>query len=270
MNKNTNMNPNMIKEQWNKWSDTWYLKHRTDEVIKRIISSPVSAFHRMTYSVIQEAMPDLSGKRILVPSSGDNHAVYAFHLMGANVTSCDISEKQIENAYNIARKYDWDIEFILDDTMKLTEISPDAYDFVYTSNGVHIWINDLQSMYTNIQRVLKQNGTYIMFDIHPFMRPFGITAGKTITVKKPYDVIGPLGEIPTYQWRIQDIMNAMIGANLNVSRVEEMYAEDGSFWVDDSSKDGEGLSEQELKDYCNWRENPLAAIPQWLCIQAIK
>ncbi|NOU90605.1 methyltransferase domain-containing protein [Paenibacillus sp. LMG 31460] len=265
-----NNSTNVIKDNWNQWSETWYQKYRTDEVITKIITSPKSAFHHMTYSIIQEAIPDLNGKRVLVPSSGDNHAVFAFHLMGAKVTSCDISEKQLENGYAIAKKHDWDIEFICDDTMKLTKINSKEYDFVYTSNGVHVWINDLKSMYNNIQRVLKQDGTYIMFDIHPFMRPFGIASRETIKVEKPYDLIGPFGEVPTFKWRMQDIMNAIISSNFNVRRIEEMYAEDGSFWVDDSTDEGERLSEQDLENYCNWHKNPLAAIPQWLSIKAIK
>lgn len=94
-----------------------------------------------------------------------------------------IFRKTSRERLSYCENHDWDIEFICDDTMKLTKISPNAYDFVYTSNGVHIWINDLESMYNNIYRVLKPTGTYIMFDIHPFMRPFGITASKTITVE---------------------------------------------------------------------------------------
>lgn len=265
-----NDSTNIIKDRWNHWSDTWYQKYRTDEAIKKIINSPAAAFQRMTYSMIREAIPDLNGKRILVPSSGDNHAVFAFHLLGAKVTSCDISEKQLENAYNIAVNRGWDIEFVCDDTMKLSKINNSEYDFVYTSNGVHIWINDLESMYSNIQRVLKQKGTYIMFDIHPFMRPFGTTTREAITVEKPYDLIRPFGEVPTFKWRIQDIMNAIISSALNLKRIEEMYAEDGSFWVDDSKDDVEGLSEQDLEDFCNWHKNPLAAIPQWLSLTAIK
>lgn len=261
---------NVIKDKWNGWSNTWYQKKRTDEVITKIITSPESAFHRMTYSMIQETVPDFNGKRVLVPSSGDNHAVFAFHLMGAKVTSCDISEKQLENAYVIANNHGWDIEFICDDTMKLTKVNSNEYDFVYTSNGVHVWINDLASMYNNIERVLKRNGKYMMFDIHPFMRPFGIKAGEIITIEKPYDVTGPFGEVPTFKWRMQDIMNAIVFSNLDIRRIEEMYAEDGSFWVDDSSDEGKLMSEQELENYCDWHKNPLAAIPQWLSIEAIK
>lgn len=263
-------NENVIKNKWNEWSDTWYLKKRTDEVIANIINSPASAFHRTTYSLIQEAIPDLKGKKVLVPSSGDNHAVFALHLLGAKVTSCDISEKQIEHAHFIASKHGWDIEFMCDDTMTLSKVNSDEYDFVYTSNGVHVWISDLSSMYTNIARVLKQEGRYLMFDIHPFMRPFGIKAGNALAVEKPYDITGPFGEVPTYKWRIQDMVNAIAASNLTIRHIEEMYAEDGSFWVDDSTDKGEGLSREELEDYCDWHKNPLAALPQWLSIAAFK
>ncbi|SDX08248.1 class I SAM-dependent methyltransferase [Paenibacillus sp. CF384] len=261
---------NVIKDSWNHWAETWYLKYRTPEAIAKIIRSPETAFHRVTYSMLQEAIPNLSGKKVLVPSSGDNHAVFAFHLMGAKVTSCDISENQLEHAAAIAKSHNWDIDFICEDTMHLSTINSNEYDFVYTSNGVHVWIHDLKTMYRNIERVLKPCGTYLMFDIHPFMRPFGITVGDTVKVERPYDFTGPHGDVPTYKWRMQDLMNAMISANLSIGRIEEMVEEDGSFWVDDSTDEGEHLSEQELANFCNWRMNPLAALPQWLSLLATK
>lgn len=39
-----------------------------------------------------------------MPSSGDNYAVFAFHLMGAIVTSCDIAERQVENSACITNR----------------------------------------------------------------------------------------------------------------------------------------------------------------------
>ncbi|REE85351.1 hypothetical protein A8990_11280 [Paenibacillus taihuensis] len=112
----------IIKDQWNEWADSWYLRYRTDEAIAKIIDDPASAFHPATYAIIREALPNLQGKRVCVPSSGDNHAVYAFQLLGAQVTSCDISEKQIANSSSIARKHGWDIEFVVDDTMQLGRV----------------------------------------------------------------------------------------------------------------------------------------------------
>ena len=265
MNKN-----NRVKEAWNLWSDTDFAKFRSEERISELIARPESAFHPTTYSMLKETFPDLQGKRICVPSSGDNHAVFAFHLMGATVTSCDFSERQLENASDIARYHGWDIEFICDDTMKLSNIKSDEYDFVYTSNGVHVWIHDLHAMYDNIHRILHHKGVYIMFDIHPFLRPFGIQVTEQLNVVNPYHITGPFGDIPTYKWRIQDLMNAMISSGFHMKHIEEMYAETGLFWVDDSKNEGDSMTKKELDDMCNWRLNPLAALPQWLSIRAVK
>lgn len=258
----------IVKEAWNEWSDTDFAKYRSEERISKLIAHPESAFHPTTYSMINEIFPNLKGKRICVPSSGDNHAVFAFHLMGARVTSVDISERQLENSAAIAREHSWDIEFICDDTMELSKIKSGEYDFVYTSNGVHVWINDLSAMYQNINRILKNNGVYMMYEVHPFTRPFGDNTEK-LTVVKPYDSIGPFGEIPTYTWRLQDIINAIVSSGLNIKHLEEMYAEYNTYWFEVSSK-REGMSKEEIDKLYQWEHNPLAAIPQWLSIHATK
>ncbi|MCS7459414.1 class I SAM-dependent methyltransferase [Paenibacillus doosanensis] len=260
-----------VKRIWNEWSETWYQRYRTDKAIAKIIQNPESAFHRTTFSMIKAALPDLKGKKVLVPSSGDNLAVFALHMMGAKVTSCDISEKQIEHSSNLAGKYGWDIEFICDDTMRLSSVKSDEYDFVYTSNGVHVWIADLNSMYSSIRRILKKGGAYIMFDIHPFLRPFELDKGK-LTLVKPYDAAGPflIDEVPRLHWRMQDIVNAIISSGLSVKHIEEMFAEDGSFWVDESTSEGDSLSAQELEDLRNWKLNSMAGLPQWVSIHAVK
>lgn len=162
---NNSNTQHIIRDQWNQWAESWYLRYRTDEAIAKIINDPASAFHPVTYALIREAFPSLQGKRVCVPSSGDNHAVYAFHLLGAQVTSCDISEKQIASSAAIASKHGWEIEFLVEDTMRLGSVADEAYDLVYTSNGVHVWIHDLKAMYRNVRRILKDGGSSIMFDI---------------------------------------------------------------------------------------------------------
>lgn len=258
-----------IKNFWNQRSDNYYSELGIDERILKIIKNPESEFHHTTYSLIKEAFPNFEGKKICVPSSGGNEAVFAFHLMGAKVTSVDISIKQMENAVTIAKNNNWDIEFICDDTMKLCKIKSDEYDFVYTSEGVHVWINDLNSMYENIHRILKCNGTYIMYEIHPFSRPFEDNTDKII-VKKPYDSTGPFGEVPNYHWRMQDIMNAIISSGLNIKHIEEMYAEYyDSYWFH-SSEERDSMSNEEIDKLYDWNSNPLAALPAWLSILARK
>ena len=89
---NSNEITDRIKAYWNETSDSeWYRSLRTDETITRLKEKPESAFHPAVYELIRRDLPDLKGKHILLPSSGDNHAAFALAMMGAQVTSADIS-----------------------------------------------------------------------------------------------------------------------------------------------------------------------------------
>ena len=262
------------KISWNNGAAEYTAFNHSERFMKRIVENPANAFHHTTWELINNYIPDLCGKRICVPSSGDNKAVFAFAMLGAQVVSCDISENQLANAERVAKQYGWDrsIEFICADTMILDEISDNTYDFVYTSNGVHVWIDDLPGMYRNIYRILKTDGLYIMFEIHPFQRPFD----DNVKVIKPYDMTGPFeSEIEiTFAWRVMDIMNAMLDSGLIIRHIEEMFAEkdyDWPFWI--SYKElvrGATASHEEVDRMHDWRNNPMAALPTWISIVAKK
>lgn len=265
-----------VQKLWDTYSNNWYKRYRSKEVIDRIVNNPSSAFHPAVWSRMKEIIPSLKGKKICVPSSGDNHAVFAFAVLGARVTSCDISKQQLENASKIAAAYNWNIEFVCDDTRHLSKLPSETYDMVYTSNGVFVWIDDLDSMYKSVYRILKKHGTFIMYDIHPFLRPFD-DSEFTLKILKPYDWTGPFEDndngipngVMTYAWRLQDFCNAMIKSGLQMKHMEEMYAEYGTFWF--AQRDDEYYISKEEKDRCaDWKTNPYAALPQWLMIQAVK
>ena len=170
-----------VKESWNETADSeWYQSLRKDDIIMKLVEKPTSVFHHSVYSLIGKYIPDLHNKRVLLPSSGDNHAAFAFALLGAEVTSADISEKQLEHAKVIAGKLKLKINFVCDDTTLLSNMPDNSFDLVYTSNGTHTWIADLPTMYKNIHRVLKADGFSIMYDVHPFNRPFCVSRGKSL------------------------------------------------------------------------------------------
>lgn len=250
-----------ITKWWDEKATNYYPIYRTDEVIDRIIKNPEQSFHPATFSLIKRYVPHLGGKKVLIPSSGDNHAVYSFALMGARVTSTDISQCQIDGALHIAEKHGWNIEFIRENTMTLEGLNDNEFNFVYTSNGVHVWISDLESMYKSIYRVLKKSGIYIMYDIHPFTRPFEYIEAKQPVIRKPYTEVKP-----HYHWRMQDLLNTMIRCGFRILQVEELYPEDGRFW--DASY-CLPMSDEKSAELCDWNHNPMAALPQLLsiCIQ---
>jgi SAM-dependent methyltransferase len=245
------------------WNDM-----RTTHIIDGIIQNPLSIFRPQLQSMFQNSIGSFKNKRVLVPASGDNRAVFAFHLMGARVTSSDLSQKQLEYSAHIAQKHHWDIEFIQDDVVHLSHIPPAAYDFVYISNGVLIWVDDLPTMYQNIHRVLKPGGHYMMYDAHPFMFPFDVDNTDTLSLKKDYTATGPFGTLEIFNWRLQDILNAMASAGLSLTHMEEMNAEYGTFWVD-WHKAGD-FPKETLDKFYNSKTNPLYALPQAVALCAKK
>lgn len=123
-----------VKESWNETADSeWYQSLRTDKIVAKLVEKPISVFHKSVYNLINKYIPDLYNKKVLLPSSGDNHAAFAFALLGADVTSADISEKQLEHAKVIADKLKLKINYVCDDTMQLSNIPDNSFDLVYTS-----------------------------------------------------------------------------------------------------------------------------------------
>ena len=270
-----NSHTDKVLDEWNKISNSdWYMSYRTDEVIHNILKDPSSAFHRTTWELIQKSFPSLNGKKICVPSSGDNRAVFAFASLGAHVTSCDICEQQLKYANEIAKKNLLEIDFVVQDTMKLQDIESNEYDLVYTSEGVHVWIDDLNSMYQNIYRILKMGGVYINYEIHPFTRPFayddGKPDGRTIKIQKTYDITGPFDDGTTYHWRMQDLLNAVTEQGLSIKRMEEMHDEEdkGHFWFYEYER--VKMTQDEIQAFYDYKKNPLAALPQWFSLYAVK
>jgi len=254
----------IVKEKWNITADSqWYNSLRTDEKINELVEHPETAFHPEVYSLIKKYLPDIKGKKILLPSSGDNHAAFAFAIMGADVTSADISERQLENAAVIAEKLKLNIKFVCDNTMELANIQDEEYDLVYTSNGTHTWITDLNGMYQNIYRVLKKGRYSVMYDIHPFTRPFTCEPWKQPQIIKSYNDV-----FPSCHWRVQDLINATAMAGLNIKEVAELQAVNASFWYTYDELVKQSLDE--LTNVNQWELNPMAALPAWLTIVSQK
>lgn len=260
------------KVNWDSYSEAYLRFKHDDRFIGAIEQDPAWAFEPAVWAQIRRLFPDLAGKRVCVPSSGDQYAALAFAMLGAQVTSCDISQPQLDAGQRIAGRLGLEMTFIRADTMQLSGVPDGAFDLAYTSNGVHVWLDDLPAMYRQVFRVLKKGGAYIMCDVHPFQRPFG----DALQVVKPYDSVGPFEDEynVTYTWRVQDILNAMADAGLRFDRMEELQARkdyDYPFWLPlEDAVNGVKVDPAEVDRLYDWRQNPGMALPAWMCVVCTK
>jgi SAM-dependent methyltransferase len=259
-------NNEITKQSWNNWSDDWFKNGAVIESLNAIKSDPSKAFPVEVYEMIRNVYPNLENKKILVASSGDNIAAFGFHLLGATVTSTDIAEKQLGNAEKIAQENNWNMQFICTDSMLLDKISDDSYDMVYTSNGAHVWINNLSTMYKNFYRVLYNGGHYIFFETHPIIRPFN-DSGVEVKIIKPYELTelahAP-DEAPRYAWRIGDFLRSLINAGFIIRDYRDIKGRSTAIMAHNMFyKTTEDLEKDKASKF-DWLKNPWAALPQWM------
>jgi len=257
------------KESVNFGSDQYYKSEKAQMVLSIIENDPARAFPSDIYAMIKDYFPNLAGKCVCVPACGDSTAVFAFHLLGANVTASDISDRQIFNAKQIAEEKKWTIEYLLEDNMDFRKIESDAYDLVYTSRGVFMWISDLVGMYKNFRRVLKNGGKYIAFETHPINRLLVYDRTFQLKPEKPYnDLKCKWSKHDWTDWRTQDIVNSLICAGFSLTHFEEAHARAGdldAWWY--TGFDEANADENKKFD---WHINPEAALPQYLGLCATK
>ena len=259
-------------QNWDAYSDAYLRFKHDDHFIRPILENPAHAFESACWAQLRSLFSDFSGKKVCVPSSGDNYAVIAFALLGAEVTSCDISQEQLSAGQRLAERLGLNITFLQADTLELAGLPDAAFDLVYTSNGVHVWLSDLSAMYRNVHRILKPGGVYVMCDVHPFQRPFG----ENLAVVKPYSHTGPFEDEFTvnYAWRVQDFLNAMADAGLRFLHMEEMHDEkdyDYPFWLSlEDAVNGVKVDPAEVDRLYDWHQNPAMALPAWMCVVCAK
>jgi SAM-dependent methyltransferase len=178
---------------------------------------------------------DVEGKSIAVLGSGDNQVVFALSGMGANVTSIDISERQLDIARSRAAALGLNVTFLAADVVDLSCFDHATFDLVYTGGHVAIWVSDLQRYYREAARILKPHGLLIVSEYHPFRRvwkrsPSNLELRFNYFDRGPHrseaapDVLsGEHGELEQFQfrWTVADYIAAILASGCQLVHAEE-------------------------------------------------
>ena len=255
------------RQHWNSQATTWEERLNRDGCWRRCHKEPELAFEGETLATIQEMVGDLHNKQVCIIGSGDNMAAYALAGLGAVVTSTDISEERLKLAADRAETLDVLIDFVRSDAADLGFADDSTFDLVCSTNGFFVWIADLGGVFREVSRILKPGGTYVFYDIHPFMRPWKEQV-TPIEMEKPYWDTGPFRESADesyeFNWTLADLLNPLAQAGLRLKKIVESPAQDPGFWQEsgDTSSPDESL--------LDWRRNPRAGLPVWLTVAAAK
>jgi SAM-dependent methyltransferase len=271
------------RRRWDLASPHYSVRYADDW--RRCLVDPSLGFERGSLQLLRQYVgQDLAGKTSCVLGSGDNYAVFALAGMGAQVTSVDISQAQLDAAAGRAAELGVDVTFVQGDIVNLPMLADGAFDFVCSTNGVMVWIAAPAAYYAEVRRILKPSGIFLSYDIHPFLRPWN-DPPEPLGMVKPYFDSGPKewlddpetgraimaseaspeereGRVSTFKchWTIGELLTALLGVDLEPVRVLEEPGTDPGFWLP-------GATDVDLID---WRKNPRAGLPVWLTLVARK
>jgi len=219
------------KRRWDASAQRWSACTDSRGIWKRCHEDPTLVFSEKVLARLQ----GVGGKRVCVLGSGDNQAVFALAGMGAQLTSVDISAKQLGFAMERAKVLGLEIDFVQADVTNLSELKDDSFDLIYTGGHVAVWVAELKKYYNEAVRILAPGGIFIVDEYHPFRRVWGESETELV-VKNNYYKRGPykylLGDDVLYQskgiyasfefhWTIADFMNAVIQAGCQILEVDE-------------------------------------------------
>ena len=204
-----------MADSWRKMSDqrgVWRKCHR----------DPALVFlpHEMRF------LGDVRGKDVCVLGSGDNEAVFALAGMGANVTSVDISEKQLEVARERAAILELAITCVRADVTDLADIPESSFDLVYTGGHVSVWISDLRRFHAEAVRILRPHGWFIISEYHPLRYMWHESDGPSprhrYFDRGPYEYLSDEGRPQIeFHWTVADHIQAVLDAGCVLVHVEE-------------------------------------------------
>jgi len=259
------------EQHWDKRAVTYWEEQNRAESFRYILENPKRAFPNEFNEMLETAFPTLSGIKVLVPSSGDNLAVFALHLLGAEVTSTDISQKQLDNAESIAEENNWKICFVRADSKELAGLPENEFDLVFTSYGAYYWIDDLTTMFGSINRVLKKTGVYCFFENQPLKNIFAGTKDKGLTILQPYNIGFSMAN-PFRFWKNEDYIRSLLKSGFIITDYRDILRYKDA--IPDLAIKNRSFAQREESGYkeYDWRKNVFAALPAWfgICAKKIK
>ena len=161
--------------------------------------------------------------------------MFALAGLGADVTSVDISEAQLDIARDRASQLGLTINLVRADVTDLAMLDNDSFDIVYTGGHIAVWVSDLPLFYRETARILRPSGLFVVSEYHPFRRIWDDTKPE-LDVRFSYYDLGPhqwsmgedlpdnaAGPLPSYEfhWTVSQYIMAVINAGCEILHVDE-------------------------------------------------
>ncbi len=174
---------------------------------------------------------EVSGLKVLEIGSGSCNCGIALAKKGADVTCLDISREQLKIGKQVAKKEGVNLKLIESDMTDLSSIKSDSMDLIISISAI-MYVEDINKVFEEANRVLKNNGRIIFSTEHTFIMCIVATELWPEEKAEPnYDYRGPFKwkwkeedtfYFTTYRRPLMDYVNGLARNGFRINRMEEL------------------------------------------------
>ena len=184
------------RAMWNETADI-HAQAYVAELFERVKSRTYNRFDEIEKQIFADI--GLQDKAVIQLGCNNGRELISVKKAGAGrCVGVDISDKFIEQANKLARVGNVDIEFVRTNIYDVPHTYDAQFDLVYVTIGVLGWLDDLDTFFGIVARLLKLNGQLFLYDMHPILNMF--TAEKGLEITDSYFRTEPFveGAFPDY------------------------------------------------------------------------
>jgi SAM-dependent methyltransferase len=213
-----------LRESWNRVAVQYYSRSLPPTTVRYSLLVPTETQLNL--------LGDVRGKRVLDLGCGSGHNSVALAKAGGQVTGVDISDVQVDLARTLAEQEAVDVSFVRADMADFLSSQPPAtYDFVL-STGALPYVEDVESVFALVRRVLHPQGLFVAALDHPLRTITQAKDGKVLCCSS-YFARGrdewdwEQGEgaertsMHSFHRTVADYANALIDAGFSIRRMLE-------------------------------------------------
>jgi len=169
---------------------------------------------------------DLKGKRVLELGCGGGQCSIAFSKQGATAIGIDSSAEMLAFARRLSEQEEVKVELRHGDMADLAFLRAESVDVAFSANAFG-YVEDLDRVFRQVNRVLKPSGPLVFSVAHPAYAMVGDHAGLPLMVRRSYFDRSPLqlernGIVFTeYQHTVSDLFSGLTRAGYRVDAILE-------------------------------------------------
>jgi len=232
------MDEKEVKDSWNNHAGAW----------KKLVDNRLGKFRAAIRNpAIVELLGNVKNKAVLDIACAEGDSSRLIQSLGAKVTGLDISDEMIE----LAKSKQDSVTYVVGSASDMSCLQDGLFDSVVCLSMMNI--DDLPKTFSEISRVLKKSGHFVMSTAHPcfFGRPgrkiIKLQDGRTGIFVNHYFADEPSVEsygsatsadkdekfqTITFPYRVSDYINALIESGFLIEKVLEPKAVDKELLAD--------------------------------------